>query len=83
MCYILSHSFVKKGKFIMSEMEEIRQGFRALAKAIWREEAGATLPKDPKERNEAFQTVKPDLMLRARKMGKILDRLGYRIAPKA
>lgn len=67
----------------MTEIKEQRQIRIALAKAIWRDDAGANLPRDPKERQEVFQTLKPELMKRARKMEKVLDRLGYTIAPKA
>lgn len=67
----------------MSEMEEQRQVRLALAKAIWNEEAGDTLPKDAEERQVAFQAAKADMMKRAHKMEVILDRLGYTISPKA
>ena len=66
----------------MSETKEKRQARIALAKAIWRDDPGFTLPKDPQERQVAFQAVKSDLIKRARKMEVTLDRLGYTINPK-
>ncbi|CAA0107510.1 Uncharacterised protein [Halioglobus japonicus] len=67
----------------MAATEEQRKAHIALAKAIWHQDAGNSVPSDPKARQDAFQLVKKDLMKRARKLEVLLDRLGYEIAPKS